>query len=218
MSDLLVNCNFIIINDVLFFIMSYQSEVKIVFLGDSTVGKTSIISSFSHGEFIADQTPTIGVCFSLQKIEIGGEIIKMKIWDTAGQEKFRSLTPFYYRDSDLVIFVFAIDSKDSFEGIKVWYENVKKDTTKLPKLMVVGNKIDLSDKRKVPIEECECFADTIGATYMECSAKSGQGIEDIFTEAGNILLNEREKIKLCKESETNTVINSEKKESPCCSI
>lgn len=172
--------------------MAQRSEVKIVFLGDTTVGKTSIITSHSRGSFSTEEAPTVGVCFSTQVIDVGGAEVKAKVWDTAGQERFRSLTPFYFRDADVVVLVFAVDSKNSFEGAKCWYESVRREAKTRPQLVIAANKTDLSAERRVPTEEGECFADTIGAAYIECSAKSGMGIEELFAEAVSAALRVRE--------------------------
>jgi small GTP-binding protein len=153
-------------------------EAKIVFLGDSAVGKTTIISVFAHDEFSEDHSPTVGAHFSLQRMQIGDDEVKLKIWDTAGQERFRALTPMYYRDSDVAVLVFAVDSQDSLTSLTSWIDNLKRDTRTMPALVIVGNKIDL--ERRVNARECETFAEQNGATYAECSALTKKGIEELF--------------------------------------
>ena len=163
------------------------TDIKVVFLGESTVGKTSIISCFAQGEFNQEQTSTIGACFTMKKIILDDKTeIKLKIWDTAGQERFRALTPMYYRDADVAILVFAVDDKDSFEKLQRWIDDLSRDIKIMPPLIIVGNKIDLFEQRKISSDDAEKFAESVSATFLECSAKSKEGIEEIFTTAGEL--------------------------------
>jgi small GTP-binding protein len=161
-------------------------EVKIVFLGESMVGKTSIISSYSKMGFQSDTTSTIGACFSLHRIRLSSAEIKLKIWDTAGQERFRSLTPMYYRDAHVAVLVFAVDSRESFLGLDTWINDLRKEVGQPPAHIVAGNKIDLH--RKVDLEQGEAFAQRIGASYCECSAKTRAGVDELFQMAATVSL------------------------------
>lgn len=161
-----------------------EPELKVVFLGESSVGKTSIITCFSPDGFTPNQTPTVGACFSVKNVDVDGEIVKLKVWDTAGQERFRALTPMYYRDAQVAILVFALDSYDSFDKLKGWVDDLERDTRIRPEIIIVGNKSDL--KRKVEQSEAEGFAGSVGATYWECSAKTKDGVEDMFCQAAQL--------------------------------
>ena len=158
-----------------------DTELKVVFLGESTVGKTSIISAFSHNTFIPEQTPTIGACFSLQRVKVKDTYVKVKIWDTAGQERFRALTPIYYRDAQAAILVYAVDARDTFDKLDSWLADLKRETVEMPPVIIVGNKTDLD--RSVTMKEAEAFAENVGATYMETSAKTNDGIQDLLCSA-----------------------------------
>ncbi|KAH0794612.1 small GTP-binding protein [Histomonas meleagridis] len=118
---------------------------------------------------------------------IDGTEVKLKIWDTAGQERFRALTPMYYRDCHVAILVFSVDSQQSLNELQNWYNDIKADSHVMPSIIVVGNKIDLP--RAVSTQVGEQFAESISATYMECSAIEDKGIYDIFVEAGTLSLN-----------------------------
>jgi small GTP-binding protein len=162
------------------------SEVKVVFLGESTVGKTSIIASYSKFGFPTDTTSTIGASFSLHRVQMASTEVKLKIWDTAGQERFRSLTPMYYRDAHVAVLVFAVDSPESFVRLDTWIEDLRREVNKVPAVIVAGNKIDLP--RRIDREQCEAFAQRIGASYCECSAKTRAGIDELFQMAASFSL------------------------------
>jgi small GTP-binding protein len=159
-------------------------EVKIVFLGESSVGKTSIISSFSQTGFIPDMSSTVGASFSMQRVALDSCDVKLKIWDTAGQERFRSLTPMYYRDAQVAILVFSVDSTATFDSLDSWVDDLKQHAAKQPAIIIVGNKIDL--ERTVEPMQGEAFADTVGASYIECSAKTRAGVDALFQLAAGI--------------------------------
>jgi small GTP-binding protein len=156
-----------------------SGEAKIVFLGESTVGKTSIVACFAEDGFSAQQSPTIGACFSLHEVAAGDETIKLKVWDTAGQERFRSLTPMYYRDAQVAVLVFAVNDRDTLDKLASWIERLESDTNAMPSLIITGNKTDLD--RDISYAEGEQFARNAHATYVECSAKNETGIRELFS-------------------------------------
>ena len=155
-------------------------QIKVVLVGDTKVGKSAILSRFTTGSFDSDITPTIGASYATHNFSSpsGGEI-KIHIWDTAGQEKFRSLAPMYYRNSNVALLVYDVTSKESFEALTVWKKEID---TKAPvgiKFVIVGNKIDLKE-RAVSTEEGMKYANAIKAEFQESSAKSGEGVNAIF--------------------------------------
>lgn len=156
--------------------MSHESDqmpnVKLVLLGESTVGKTSIVNVAHRGEFIEDQTSTIGACFQIKKMKVGDASVKLHLWDTAGQERFRSLAPMYYRDAQYALLIYAIDNKDSFDSIETWHSGLVDDCTSMPHIVLIGNKTDLVDSRIVTTEQGQELAHRLHARFYEVSAKA----------------------------------------------
>mgnify|MGYP001045440580 CR=1 FL=1 len=154
-------------------------ESKIVFLGAASVGKTSIICRAVSDEFDAEMPATIGACYTAKKVEINGTSVNLQIWDTAGQERFRTLAPMYYRGSVIAVLVFSLVESSSLDDVKNWASEIKKQTEEMPKLFVVGNKMDLENERQVTTAQGEAVAKELEAIYVEVSAKSGRGVDDL---------------------------------------
>jgi len=159
--------------------LSYQmSRQKIIFTGDSGVGKTSIINSIMGQKFSEEYEPSIGVDFFSKTIRYKGHLIKLQIWDSAGQEKFRSLIPNYIRGSSLIFLIFDVSKKESFQHLVEWINfitNIEKGN-----IVIVGNKIDLKDNREVTNEEAEKFCKEKKIDYFEVSAKEGTNINNLL--------------------------------------
>jgi len=162
----------------------YDLLFKLLLIGDSGVGKSSILVRFVDNEFDEDRPCTIGVDFKNKKLMCRGSKVSLQIWDTAGQEKFRSLTSSYYRGTEGIILVYDVTDRDSFKDIEqIWLREIdlystKKDVVKL----LVGNKIDLPN-RQVSKEEARDFARNHNlAMYIETSAKTKNGIQQAFVE------------------------------------
>ena len=167
------------------------SGKKLVFIGDPGVGKTCIISRFLKGTFDADQITTVGASYATKTIKISetNESLTLDIWDTAGQEKYRSLTRIFFQGAKLAILVYDITRKDSFENLKnVWLKELKDHADKNVVLGVAGNKSDLYEKEEVPEQEAREFAKSIGAIFCLTSAQSNSGIEELFEEMGKKFL------------------------------
>ena len=167
------------------------SGKKLVFIGDPGVGKTCIISRFLKGTFDADQITTVGASYASKTIKISetNESLTLDIWDTAGQEKYRSLTRIFFQGAKLAILVYAINRKDSFENLKnVWLKELKDHADKNVVLGVAGNKSDLYEKEEVPEQEAREFAKSIGAIFCLTSAQNNSGIEELFEEMGKKFL------------------------------
>ena len=168
-------------------------NVKIVLLGDSSVGKTTIINITQGKDFATDQQSTIGACFYIKKIKIDDTIVKLHIWDTAGQERFRSISPMYFRDADVIILVYAINNVTSFQSMRTWYQSIKDTCVTMPKILVFANKIDL-EERVVSKEDGAKFAQEINSPYFEISAKTMRNnIIQIFDSIASDLLEEIKK-------------------------
>lgn len=191
--------------------------IKAVFLGDSMVGKTSIVGVIHGAPFIENQAPTVGACFHVEKYEFEDVQIRLNIWDTAGQERFRSLAPMYYRDANIIMLVYSVDDRNSFEKLDEWYESIKYQCKALPKIVLIGNKIDLEEDRVVSTEEGNNIAKKYEALFFEVSAKENPaGIKLMMDRIGKEAARE---IKSRPKVDTNAlaVVQPEKSNvSPCC--
>lgn len=155
---------------------------KLLIIGDSGVGKSSILLRFCDDEFNEKQASTIGVDFKTKILQLRGKKLKLALWDTAGQERFRTLTSSYYRGAQGIVLVFDYSQRKSFEQIKFWQDEVRKYSTNQDAvLMLVANKVDLPDPC-VTREEAEEFALNNSMMFIETSAKTRQGIKQAFEE------------------------------------
>ena len=154
---------------------------KIIFLGDQYVGKSSILNRFYQDKFEPDYQATIGLDFHSKNVEIKGTAIRLLLYDTAGQEKFKSLIPMYIRDANIIIVVYDITNKDSFIHTEHWVNETKDLKRDDAIFVLVGNKIDLEDKRAVTSKEAENFANEKGFLFHEVSAKTGEEVQELFT-------------------------------------
>ena len=153
---------------------------KLIFLGDQFVGKSSILNRFYQDKFEPDYQATIGLDFHSKNVNINGNTVRLLLYDTAGQEKFKSLIPMYIRDANIILVVYDITNKDSFTHTEHWV-NETKDLKREDEIFVlVGNKIDLDENRAVTKKEAEDFATEKGFLFYEVSAKTGEQIEDLF--------------------------------------
>ena len=153
---------------------------KIIFLGDQYVGKSSILNRFYQDKFEPDYQATIGLDFHSKNTEIKGESIRLLLYDTAGQEKFKSLIPMYIRDANIILVVYDITVKESFIHTEHWVNETKDLRREDAIFVLIGNKTDLEDKRQVTSKEAEDFANEKGFIFHEVSAKTGDGVEDLF--------------------------------------
>ena len=161
--------------------MSDEYIIKILTLGDTSVGKTSIILRFTKEKYNSNRLATIGVDFKSKIIQSENQRIKVLIWDTAGQERFKNIASQYYNGGDGAILTFDITNKKSYERILYWLDELKqKKNIDDMGLVLVGNKSDLSDIREVSFEEAEKFAKDINIKYFETSAEKNIGISDMM--------------------------------------
>ena len=154
--------------------------VKIIIVGDQSVGKTKIINRYVKGEFSHDYMITIGMDFLTCNLELDNKIFKLNLWDTAGSEKFRSVTKGYYSCSCCALIVYDITDEKSFKSVKQWINDCQSYASKNIRLVLVGNKIDLEQDRKVTKESAEDLASEYGMDFYEASALSGENIDQIF--------------------------------------
>ena len=161
-------------------ITSQVKKYKIVFLGDLSVGKTSIINQFMYGTFDPVHQPTIGIDFLSKTMYLDDRTIRLQLWDTAGQERFRSLIPGYIRDCSMAVIVFDITQKQSFINIDKWIEDVRNERGGDVIIMVAANKSDLGERRTVSTEEMEKKSKELNVKMLEVSAKTGSNVKLLF--------------------------------------
>ena len=159
---------------------NYNYLFKYIIVGDPSVGKSNLLMKFAHNKFTDEYQATIGVEFGAKNIEFDNQIYRIQIWDTAGQENFRSITRAYYKNSVCAMVVYDITSISSFQHVQNWIEDIRNQSPKTVLIILVGNKIDLEDKRAVSYDEGNDFAIKNGIIFAETSAKTGDGIEEIF--------------------------------------
>ena len=160
--------------------INFNYLFKYIIIGDSAVGKSNILLRYVHDNFIEEFQSTIGVEFGAKNIQLNEKIYRIQIWDTAGQENFRSITRAYYKNSACACIVYDITQRNSFENIKSWIEDCKKQSPKTVFLILIGNKKDLEDKRQISYDEGEEFARKNNMLFFETSAKTGENIENVF--------------------------------------
>ncbi|KAH0634728.1 hypothetical protein KY290_035911 [Solanum tuberosum] len=162
---------------------SYDLSFKILLIGDSGVGKSSLLVSFISNA-VDDLAPTIGVDFKIKTLSVSGKKLKLTIWDTAGQERFRTLTSSYYRGAQGIILVYDVTRRETFTNLSdVWAKEVElysnnQDCVK----MLVGNKVDRESERAVTREEGIALAKELGGLFLECSAKTRENVQNCFEE------------------------------------
>ena len=159
-------------------------EEKITFrsvtIGDSSVGKTCIVNRFLQDKFDPAEQNTIGTLYESFQDKRDGRDLEIQIWDTAGQEQYRSLGPIYYRSSAAALVVFDITNRKSFEDIGIWIQEFRNVAGENTIVLLVGNKIDLSTERAVTREEAEDWAKKNNCIYQETSARTGEGVKQLF--------------------------------------
>ena len=168
-----------------------KNATKFVLLGSSGAGKTSLIMQFVNGIFDGLTKPTIGASFVSKSIEIDNSLLNISVWDTAGQELYRGLTPMYYRNAAVAIVVFDVTNKDSFEQVSGWVSELHENTSNAI-VCICGNKIDL-ENRIISTESAKELANNLNLSYYETSAATGEGVDKMFLELSlQILSNNKE--------------------------
>lgn len=161
--------------------MDYDFTIKIIIIGNSNVGKSCILTKFVDDEFISHNSTTIGVDYKTFRTNYLDKDIKLLIWDTAGQERFKSITKTFYKGAQVVIICFDLTNEISFEDVDIWLEEIKKEKIGDPIIVLVGTKSDLTSSRVITKEEALKKTTHLKFdAYFETSAKTNQGIEDIF--------------------------------------
>ena len=166
----------------------YDLSFKIIVIGDSGVGKSSLTTKATKNIFEEAYNATVGFEFFTFNIRINEKIVKLQIWDTCGQELYRSLITNFYRNSSLAIIVYAVNQKNSFENIEMWLRELRTHSNPDAKVFLIGNKIDLINQRVISTEEGQSFSKSNKLNkFIEASAKSGINAQQIFIEAARLL-------------------------------
>ncbi|KAL2868072.1 Rab family GTPase YPT6 [Aspergillus lucknowensis] len=155
-------------------------KFKLVFLGEQSVGKTSLITRFMYDSFDNTYQATIGIDFLSKTMYLEDRTVRLQLWDTAGQERFRSLIPSYIRDSSVAVVVYDISNAKSFQNTRKWIDDVRGERGNDVIIVLVGNKTDLSDKREVTTAQGEEEAKKNGLMFIETSAKVGHNVKQLF--------------------------------------
>ena len=206
----------------------YDMIFKIVLIGDSSVGKTNILSKYLSNEFDPDSKATVGVEFGTKNFKIENNIVKVQIWDTAGQERYRSITNAYYKGAKGSLLVYDITNQKTFESLDKWISDLKTNSDENISIVLLGNKSDLESDRKISTEQGREKAEFYKLAFMETSALNGNNIEkafnelitdvyknhhDLFEKQAKVLVNDKG-IELEKIDENEEKVQNEKK--GCC--
>ena len=167
----------------------YEYLFKILLVGNSNVGKSSLFLRFVDEIWKENFVPTIGVDFKIKSIKIDNKIIKLQIWDTAGQERFKSILSSYYKGANGILLLYDITNINSFKSLSNWLIDIEKNSSKNVKKILIGNKCDLNELRKIPINKGKEFADTYDMEFIETSAKNNVNINECFNILGKELIN-----------------------------
>ena len=198
-----------------------EYKLKVVVVGDSGVGKTNLIKRFASDTFSYDSKATVGVEFISKSYIINKKVFKIEIWDTAGQERYKAITSAYYKGAKGCLIVYDTTSQLTFNNIDKWMSEIREKALTNIKVMIVGNKIDLKDKRIIPIEEAMKKSQELQAPIMETSAYDATNVKEAFYDLIREMYKEVKKnLDIVEESENNEGIqletNQEEKKKGCC--
>ena len=205
---------------------NYEQLYKIIIIGDSGVGKSNILGRYLHNEFKHDTKSTVGVEFGSKQLKVDGVNIKLQIWDTAGEERYRAITSAYYKGSKGCFIVYDITSEISFENVEKWYEEIRKSAEKEISVILVGNKCDLENERKVSIELGQSKAKNLNSPFFETSALNNTNIVTAFQSISENIYNRCKNEKNLEDDDDYEIVpkddkkidinTNKKKETKCC--
>lgn len=170
---------------------NYDFLVKSILIGDSGVGKSSLLYRYTDQDWNPHYIATIGVDFKVMTFERQNKVVKLQLWYTAGQERFRTITHAYYRGSHGIMVVYDVTNRETFDNIRHWLEDVKKYGAVDVPMVIVGNKADVVKHRQVSLEEGQAFAASLGCEHFETSAKDDVGVEAAFNKIVDHCLKQR---------------------------
>jgi small GTP-binding protein len=195
--------------------MNYDEKCQLLVIGDSTVGKTSILHRYTEQKFTPSHLATVGIDYFTKDERINNKIIRVKIWDTAGQERYKSLTNAFFRNAQGIILVYDVTNMDSFESLKDWIQSIKDnigENTEMKKI-IIGNKTDLT--REVKRDDAEIFAKNNGIEYFEASAKLNSGIGEACQYLVGQVLKDKLAIEYRDSMRLTTKLNNSTKKEGC---
>jgi len=169
-----------------------QVAFKLVLLGEGRVGKTCLCLRYVQNTFSDTQEMTIQATYLDKRLNLGKQAVKLMIWDTAGQERFHALGPIYYRDAQGALLVYDITDRDSFGKVRHWVKELRTIVGESIALLIVGNKSDLERERQVNEAEAKEYADSVNATHLAVSAKTGKGVDAAFVQLTQRMMTTRE--------------------------
>uniref|UniRef100_M4AAT5 small monomeric GTPase n=1 Tax=Xiphophorus maculatus TaxID=8083 RepID=M4AAT5_XIPMA len=210
-------CIHIVIKNI---ILSLQPGPSTILVGDSGVGKTSLLVQFDQGKFIPGSfSATVGIGFTNKEVTVDNVKVKLQIWDTAGQERFRSVTHAYYRDAHALLLLYDITNKSSFDNIRAWLTEIHEYAHTDVVIMLLGNKADMSGERAIRRDEGERLAREYSVPFMETSAKTGVNVELAFTAVAKYETLKHRAVQHPSEPkfQIHEYIESQKEKSGCCS-
>jgi len=197
----------------------YDHLFKLLIIGDSGVGKSSLLLRFADNTFSGNYITTIGVDFKIRNVVIDGERVKLQIWDTAGQERFRTITSTYYRDTHGVIIVYDVSSGESFANVKRWLHEIEQNC-EVVNMILVGNKDDMPERKVVLTEDAKRFASQMGIQLFETSAKDNKNVEEMFQAITRQVLATKKERKEQASSQNDTIVVGKGRKLPkknkCC--
>ncbi|EDO44528.1 predicted protein [Nematostella vectensis] len=182
----------------------YDHLFKLLIIGDSGVGKSSLLLRFADNMFSGSYITTIGVDFKIRTINIDGEKVKLQIWDTAGQERFRTITSTYYRGTHGVIVVYDVTSADTFVNVKRWLHEIDQNCDDVIRILV-GNKDDCPSKKVVETADLQKFGEQMNIRVFETSAKENINVEEIFSSITKLVLEKKKADQVKQSAEKGTV-------------
>eukprot|EP01099_Mayorella_cantabrigiensis_P000622 TRINITY_DN1270_c0_g1_i1.p1 TRINITY_DN1270_c0_g1~~TRINITY_DN1270_c0_g1_i1.p1 ORF type:complete len:202 (-),score=45.93 TRINITY_DN1270_c0_g1_i1:616-1221(-) len=180
---------------------------KVVLLGEGCVGKSSLVLRYIHGTFNTDHVVTVQASFLTKKINIDNKRVILNVWDTAGQERFHALGPIYYREANGALLVYDITDGDSFTKVKNWVKELRMMLGQDVVISIVGNKCDLERQRVVKEEEAKSYAQSVGASHYQTSAKLNKGVDELFLDLSKRMLTTFGTTRAQKQSSNNLVID-----------
>ena len=199
-------------------VRDYDHLFKLLIIGDSGVGKSSLLVRFADNTFSPNYITTIGVDFKIRTIVVNGERVKLQIWDTAGQERFRTITSTYYRGTHGVIVVYEVTSGDSFSNVKRWLDEINSHCDNVQKILV-GNKADEAERRVVLKEDAMKFARELNIPFFETSAKENVNVEQMFNCITSLVLQAKLQSPQVNSGESNVRLGPESRrqdKKKCC--
>ena len=186
---------------------------KILLLGDSSVGKSCLLKRYTDNTFLDIHISTIGLDYKLKEVKLkDGKTVKVQIWDTAGQDRFRAITKNYYKGAQGIALIYDITNQITFENVRKWIDQIKEEVSEKVPIILVGNKIDIVEKRVIKKEDGESMAKEYGLLFSECSAKTGENIDSTFNQLVEKTVENYSKVK----AKGETLNNKKNKKKSCC--